>query len=430
MRTLSPLVAALIALSSSTAVGDTDDLGDPLRLSAVVAYVREHNPEIRAAHSRADAAGFMPAQVRALDDPTVSHEAWNMPNSFRMDRADNNIFRISQKLPFPGKRRLAGAVAERDAEVSRHNAEGTALDAVSEVKRAYFDLWEAHEKLLIYSREKEILQRFARIAESRYGTGTVTQSDVLRAQTEVTHVASQVAIGTLAIDTARAELNALMSREPDAPLALPEEPEPPRLALTSQALIEMAKQQRPELAAQSAAVAREETAIDLAHRNYWPDFEVNFSRFINSEEDDGFGLMATVSIPFAYRSKYDAALSEAQARLDVTRAERRRVEDAIARQVQQAFLRARTAELQHNLFVSTHIPQAEQSLRVTEAAYQTGSVDLLALLDSARAIETAHLEHIEAAADFERAIVDLERAIGSDLDTDHSNHMPKHEGTR
>ena len=113
MRTLSPLVAAFIALSGSIAVGDTDDLGDPLRLSAVVAYVREHNPEIRAARSRAEVAAFMPAQVRALDDPTVSHEAWNMPNSFRMDRADNNIFRISQKLPFPGKRRLAGAVAER-----------------------------------------------------------------------------------------------------------------------------------------------------------------------------------------------------------------------------------------------------------------------------------------------------------------------------
>ena len=353
-----------------------------------------------------------------------------MPNSFRMDRADNNIFRISQKLPFPGKRRLAGAVAEREADVSRHIAEGTALDAVSEVKRAYFDLWEAHEKLLVYSRDKEILQRFARVAESRYGTGDVTQSDVLRAQTEVTHVANQVATGTLAIDTARADLNALMSRAPDAPLAIPEEPEPPRLTLTSQALLELARQQRPELAAQSAAVAREETAIELAHRNYWPDFEVNFSRFLNSEEDDGFGLMGTVTIPFAYRSKYDAALSEAQARLDVARAERRRVEDVIARQVQQAFLRARTAELQHNLFVTTHIPQAEQSLHVTEAAYQTGSVDLLALLDSARAIEAAHLEHIEAAADFERAIVDLERAIGSDLAPDHSNHMPQHEGAR
>jgi outer membrane protein TolC len=430
MRAVPVLGATIFVVFTSVpvALAEGDELGDPLQLPAVIDYARAHNPDIRAAASRARAAAFMPAQVRALDDPTFSHETWNMPNSMRIDRADNNIFRVSQKLPFPGKRRLAAEVSERDADVSRHAAAGTELDTVTDVKRAYFDLWEAHEKLLVYSREKEIFQRFAGLTQHRYGTGDVTQSDVLRAQTEVTGLINRVSTGSLAIDSARVALNALLSRAPGAPLATPEELEPPRLDFTVGTLMEKAMQNRPELAAQSAAIAREEAAIELAHRNYWPDFEVNVSRFVNSEADDGFGVMATISIPFVYRSKYDAAVSEAAARLDTARAERRRLEDGIGRDVQQAFLRARTAELKHNLHVTTHIPQAEQSLRVTEAAYEAGSVDLLALLDTARAIEMIHLDHIEAAADFERAVADLERAIGTDLGAHHAGKMPNHTG--
>ena len=83
---------------------------------------------------------------------------------------------------------------------------------------------------------------------------------MLRAQVELTHAATDVQTGALAIDTARAGLNALLSRSPGDPLGVPEDaglPEPPT---TSDALIEAALAQRPELAAQGATVAREQHA--------------------------------------------------------------------------------------------------------------------------------------------------------------------------
>ena len=41
--------------------------------------------------------------------------------------------------------------------------------------------------------------------------------------------------------------------------------------------------------------------------------------------------------------------------------------------------------------------------------------DLSSLLETARNAERVHLEHVGAAADFERAYADLERAVGADL---------------
>src|SRR5262249_40903760 len=130
---------------------------------------------------------------------------------------------------------------------------------------------------------------------------------------------------------------------------------------------------------------------------------------------DGFGTMASMTIPIANKTKYDAGVSEANAHLNTAVADERRLEDAVRRDVEQAWLRLRTAKLRHDLLVTTHVPQAEQAIPGTESAYAAGPGDLLALLDTLRALEAVHLEHIAAAAEYETAWADLERAVGEPL---------------
>src|SRR5262245_50743541 len=103
----------------------------PLRLDDVIAAAEAANPTILAARERARAAAAMPARASAWDDPTLSWESWNFPDSFRLDHADNNIIRLSQKIPFPGKRGLAGAVAEHEADVERRETDAVALDVTT-----------------------------------------------------------------------------------------------------------------------------------------------------------------------------------------------------------------------------------------------------------------------------------------------------------
>jgi cobalt-zinc-cadmium efflux system outer membrane protein len=180
--------------------------------------------------------------------------------------------------------------------------------------------------------------------------------------------------------------------------------------------VTLALANRPELEAQGAAIARDETGVRLAERDRLPDFEVAGSRFVNYGHPDGFGAFVSVTIPLVQKGRYDAAISEAEARLAASRADRRRLEDEIRRDVTQAFLRARTALDQHTLHVTTHIPQTEQALRITEGGYQAGALDFGTLTETARALEEVHLEHFEAAAEFEKAWAQLERAVGTSLE--------------
>src|SRR5262249_52929574 len=119
---------------------------------------------------------------------------------------------------------------------------------------------------------------------------------------------------------------------------------------------------------------------------------------------------------------------EAKGRGGVAEADRRRLADAVRRDVEQARLRVRTARLRHDLFVSTHLPQAEQAIQVTESAYAAGTVDLLALLDTLRALEQVHLDHIDSAAEIETAWADLERAVGGPLPEADANREGRRHG--
>ena len=408
------LFVCAVLVTRPAAAGDAE--AQPLRLSEVVELARSSNPEIAAARERSRAARFAPPRISAYDDPVASWEAWNTPESLRVDRADNNIFRLSQKLPFPGKRSLAGKMAEREADIAGADARATELEVVAMVRRAYYGLWRAQRNQAIYLRDQNLVERLSKVAEQKYALGQVSQPDVLRSQVELTRLINRVTTERLAIDGARAELNALLGRSPGEPLGSPEDPPQPRLGETDDDLIVRALHSRPEIGARSAAIQREQAKLDAARLDFLPDFEISVSRFVNFQNRDGFGAMAALSLPFAYKYKYDAELDEARAALASAEAERRQAVDRVAREVRQAFLRARAALLQRELLVTTHVPLAEQTLASSQTAYQTGKIDFLSLIDSFRAVESVHLEHVAAEAEFEGAFADLERAVGEPLE--------------
>jgi outer membrane protein TolC len=180
-------------------------------------------------------------------------------------------------------------------------------------------------------------------------------------------------------------------------------------------LVELTLNNRPEIRARSVAVDRDSTALTLAQRAYFPDFEVHIGRFVNAGRRDGIGVVFSATIPLAYREKYDAGVAEASAQLSASKADLRAAQDTALVEVKSALVRAQTAGELVNLFTQTHIPQAEQALASSQISYQTGEVDFFTVIDSLRVVEQVHLEHIAAAADFEKAYADLERAVGQPL---------------
>src|SRR5437764_169869 len=123
-----------------------------------------------------------PALAAAWDDPTLAAESWNSPRAVPYDGAENNILKLSQRLPFPGKLGLKGRMAERDADMAAADARMTELTVLESVKQAYWDLWLTDRHLAVYTRDLELARELAAGAAGRYAVGTGGQHDVLTAE--------------------------------------------------------------------------------------------------------------------------------------------------------------------------------------------------------------------------------------------------------
>ena len=62
------------------------------------------------------------------------------------------------------------------------------------------------------------------------------------------------------------------------------------------------------------------------------------------------------------------------------------------------------------------LPQAEQSFQAAVAAYQTGGVNFMTLLDAQRTIRDVRMGYYKALVDYEQSRADLERAVGKELE--------------
>ena len=65
------------------------------------------------------------------------------------------------------------------------------------------------------------------------------------------------------------------------------------------------------------------------------------------------------------------------------------------------------------LFEKTLVPQAELALRSTEAAYSTGTLGVLDLLDSERTLLDVRLGLAQLDSDYMKSLAEMERAIGA-----------------
>ena len=361
-------VVLALGLFSSTGLSSAQDnaplVQKTLELRAMIQEMLARNPEILAMRKQWDAATNRIAQARSLDDPTLSVQLWNIPQSFNVTQTQNTIFGLSQSLPFPGKLALKEEVASRSAEITEQVVRSKERELIARVKQGYYDLFLAHKAIQIHHEQVRLLRQFVEIANAKFRAGKGSQADVLKAQVELSTLHQHLPALEQRRATTEALLNTLMDRDPSASLGVPEEPVRIALDKTMDDLQHLALKGRPELKAADLAIQKNEQSHALAQRQYYPDFNVAFQRFQNFNANDGFGAYVAMSIPFSFwtKPKYDAGVQEASSAIAAARAQQRTLENVTRFQIKDLVAKLQATDQVATLYHSTILPQAEQSL--------------------------------------------------------------------
>ena len=393
----------------------------PVSLQALVAEALEQNPEIKAMRRGFDMMRARVPQAKALPEPMLSYgyagnAAFVPPFDIQKgDPASARMLSFTQEVPYPGKLTIKGKMANVEAEAEWWNYEQVRLNVVAEVKDAYYDLFYLHKAIETVTKNRGLVEKFARIAEAGYSVGKGFQQDVLKAQVEISKLTDQLTVLEQRKQTAEARINSLLYREPETPVGRPEEIRPREFTHSLAELNEAALTNYPALKAQRRKIDREQYGVELARKDFYPDFTVGLTYFNRPGMPEMYGVNVGVKIPLYFWQKQRPAVAEATAG---ARAERERLENATSLlffRVKDRYLAVTTAQLLLKLYGTTIIPQSSLSLESAIAGYEVGKVDFLTLLDNLVTLLNYELGYYEQLSNQEKAIAALEPFVGVNL---------------
>jgi outer membrane protein TolC len=175
--------------------------------------------------------------------------------------------------------------------------------------------------------------------------------------------------------------------------------------------------EHPELYRDRAQVLAADAHIQSEQRLRWPMVspQVTVNQFdpAFSGTDVIVGLSFDLPVlnlrgPAIARAREQRALAEATASVD----ERRLRSDLL-----DAYRRTEGASALLKALGEEALPSMEEAKKMTEEGYQIGRVDLIRVFEAQRALLDSRLAEVQALAAWVRAMADLERAAGLDLES-------------
>ena len=393
--------------------------GPALTLDEIEREAIANNPEIRAAEARVAVVKASTPAAGALDDPMFMYRNWGTPIQKPWDwNQAQHMLMYQQTLPGPGKRAARTEVANRQVAESETQIEVVRREIGVRIRKAYFDLLRSTDDHRIHDQQMELSKQALQSATVKYTVGRVPQQDVLKAQIAMTRLADHLVMLDEEEESARAELNTLMGRDPGAQLEVIGQYGTARALPQLEDLERVALESHPELKAIAATGNVADAQLALARKAYTPDFTVAGGYMLMPEGSmfrNNYMAEVTVSLPWLNRRKHDSEIKEAQAAAEVVRSEHNAQVNAAFLEIQQALIRARSAERSLKLYRDTLRPQAEAALKSAAAAYQHDRTDFLNLVDSQNMLLEVESSYFKAAANVDTRIAELERAIGAPL---------------
>lgn len=392
-----------------------------ITLEELIIKALENNPEIKMMQRSFDMMQARVPQAKAWPEPMLSLGYLGNITPFppfdiqKGDPSSGRIINFSQEILFPGKLALKGKVATKEAEAEWWAYQQARLDLIAEAKESYFELWYLNKAINIVSKNKDLLEKFTKIAEAKYTVGKGLQQDILKAQVEISKLTDQLTLLEQQKELTLTKINSLLYQDLNIVLEITENLNTTEFAHTLAGLNEIASSSSPTLKIQKRKIDQEEYNFQLAKKEFYPDFTITFTYQNRPNMPEMYGVNIGVKLPIYFWQKQRPALTEAFTGLSK---ERKRLDSTtvnLLTKIKEKYLLVTTSQKLIKLYGKVIIPQSSLSLESAIASYETGKVDFLTLIDGLVTLLNYQLNYYEQVSNLEKAIAGLEPLVGETL---------------
>jgi outer membrane protein len=435
-------------LLSGAGADQNTPLPEPLSMAEAIQIAVEQNPEIKAARFHMDAvksnsikaqSGFFPQVNFSQSFNRTTNPMWAFgtklnqsvitqadfdPQRLNDPDAINNFastFALSWSIYEGGRTKLGWEQAKQNLSIASLTLERTRQNVIAQTAAAYVGLVLAQKNIMVVKQALETATANLKMIQSRYDSGFVVKSDLLRAKVRIADLEQQYLLAKSRFKIGEAMLNASMGSgdanplNPVTPLTIGSE-----INETIDNWINIALSKRPEMENLRLEEEIAKKEVKKSRAGHYPDVNLIGNYEINSEDfsdsADNYTLGAVVRVNIFSGNRISEETKTAKSMLSRVQEMQKSMELGIKVQTREAFLKAQSARERIQV-VKISVDQAEESLRIVKNRYNNGLLTIVGLLDAEVARQQAHTNYFKALHDYKVARIALALASGT-INTD------------
>jgi len=323
-------------------------------------------------------------------------------------------FGVAVPLELGGKRSKRIAVSQATIRAGEAEIAATIVQVRNDVRRAYFDVLVADARLSVLREMRDLSGRVRDTAQTRFESGDAPRLEVLQAALAFEASENEAAAADGALTAARTRLNALLGQPLSAIQTLSTGLDA-GAPVPLDAALNLARSNSSELAVLDRRLDEQRAKLTLAQALRTPDLIPTATLTHDAQPEFTYGWRAGLAVTLPIFATHKAGVLVEQTTLDQLQAQRRAAEARITGEVTAAGATAEAQRLAYARYRNIILPQAQQVEQLAQDSYQLGQTGMSALLQALQAARDVRLRALDAMAQLQTALADLERAIGAPL---------------
>jgi outer membrane protein TolC len=190
---------------------------------------------------------------------------------------------------------------------------------------------------------------------------------------------------------------------------------PPEFAATLDDLFAAARQNSPMLRRDQKMIERTELAVNLARKEYYPDFTLNAGYYNMGSMPAMYEFRADFKLPVYFWRKQRAGVNEQVSNLSQVRRTYEATDQSVHLRITDDYLMAQASAKLMKLYSETVVPQGSLALESSLSTYETGTVDFLSVLTNFSMVLEYEMNYYDEALNYVLALSRLEEMTGRPL---------------
>ncbi len=379
-----------------------DAIQEALANNARIAIARD---QVADATGQRTQAALSPNPRLTVQTEDIRPSTTEAPFSFVNSSEDYLL--LAQVIESGGKRGRRISVA--DAAIERTEAQKALAERqlVGRVASAYWSAVASQQAVTLAQQNLSTYEEDFRYSSNRVREGVMAESDLIKISVERDRAQAEVLAANTQLSLAQVSLYRELGRVSFADTNLTsrlEDVQPMAAPTVAEAL-----ERRPELQAARSAVREAEANVHLQKANAKPDPEA----FVGYKRNIGYDTAyAAVQMDLPVRSRNQGNIGSAEARLRIAQSDLKLIDTMIRSDLEGA-LRAYRSQQQLVALLPDSLRRATEAETLARTAYREGGIDLLRLLDATRTRLQLETSYLQALANLQQIIINLQLAAGA-----------------